>query len=106
MGKMEWRATHDRSRSLAHFRISSVSFASELAGFPFQTGHHGELPGPAPVRPPSTAWMSDELLAETRRVWSKAYGRVISEEEAMEILTNVRRLADVLMRAKAEEQQT
>jgi hypothetical protein len=78
--------------------------ASELAGFPPQTGHHGDVPVPATVRPSSAAWISDELLAETRRVWSKAYGRVISTEEAVEILANVKRLAEVLMRAKTEEQ--
>ena len=41
-------------------------------------------------------WMSDELLAETRRVWSHAYGRVISEDEAVEILMNVKRFAELL----------
>ena len=46
--------------------------------------------------------MSDELIADTRRVWSAAYGRVITEDEAVEILNNVRRLADVLVRAERE----
>jgi hypothetical protein len=46
--------------------------------------------------------MSDELIADTRRIWSAAYGRVISAEEAVEILNNVRRLADVLVRAERE----
>jgi len=46
--------------------------------------------------------MSDELIADTRRVWSAAYGRVISAEEAVEILNNVRRFADVLVRAERE----
>ena len=55
-----------------------------------------------PDRPLCQAWMSDELIAETRRVWSPIYGRVISAEEAMEILVNVKRLADVLLRAKRE----
>ncbi|MCO6454834.1 MAG: hypothetical protein J5I93_06000 [Pirellulaceae bacterium] len=49
--------------------------------------------------------MSDELIAETRRVWSEAYRRVISEEEAVEILTNVRRLTEVLWRAEQEKKQ-
>jgi hypothetical protein len=49
-------------------------------------------------------WLSDERIADARRVWSKAYGRVISEEEAIEILMNVRRLAEVLVRAEREEQ--
>ncbi len=47
-------------------------------------------------------WMSDELLAETRRVWSHAYGRVISEDEAVEILMNVKRFAELLMRTRRE----
>jgi hypothetical protein len=47
-------------------------------------------------------WMSDELIADTRRVWSAAYGRVISTDEAVEILNNVRRLADVMLRAQRE----
>ena len=42
-------------------------------------------------------------LAEARRVWSKTYGRVISDEEAIEILTNVRRLAEVLVRAEENQ---
>jgi len=49
-------------------------------------------------RPLSAAWISDGLLAETRRVWSKEYGRPVDEEEAIEILMNVRRLAEVLMK--------
>lgn len=47
--------------------------------------------------------MSTARIAEARRVWSKAYGRVISEEEAIEILMNVRRLAEVLLRAEEEK---
>lgn len=46
--------------------------------------------------------MSEELIDDTRRVWSTAYGRVISVDEAVEILTNVRRLAQAMMRAKQE----
>jgi len=46
------------------------------------------------------AWISDDLLAKTQRVWSRAYGRPVSEEEAVEILINVKRTAEVLMRAK------
>jgi hypothetical protein len=60
-------------------------------------------PPPAPCgvddgakdRPLSMMWMSDELIAKTQRVWSPLYGRAISGEEAMEILSNVKCLADV-----------
>jgi hypothetical protein len=41
-------------------------------------------------------WITKDLFAETRRVWSKAYGRIIPDEEVIEILMNVRRLAEVL----------
>lgn len=38
------------------------------------------------------AWVSKHLLDHTRAVWSKAYGRVVSEPEALEILKSVRRV--------------
>jgi len=50
--------------------------------------------------------LSGERIAETRRVWSKACGRVISEDEAIEILTNVRRLAEVLLNAEEEKRKS
>jgi len=52
--------------------------------------------------PLSAAWITDDLVEETRRVWSKAYGRVVTEEEAVEILMNVKRLAAVLIEAMRE----
>jgi hypothetical protein len=52
----------------------------------------------------STEWLSDERIGEARRVWSKAYGRVIGEDEAIEILMNVRRLAEVLLHAEEERE--
>jgi hypothetical protein len=63
------------------------------------------VPDPADLRARPPEWMSDELIADTRRVWSSAYGRVISADEAVEILRNVRRLAEVLVRAQGEEVQ-
>ena len=45
----------------------------------------------------SCSWMTDELVLETRQVWSQAYEREVSEDEAMEILTNVKRLAEALI---------
>ena len=58
--------------------------------------------GEPPERPLSLAWVTDELLARTREVWSKAYGRVVSAEEAVEILRNVKSLAEVLLHARKE----
>ena len=53
-------------------------------------------------RPLSMAWISDELLAETIDVWSEAYGRLVGENEAVEILMNVKRLGEVLVKARRE----
>ena len=76
----------------------------QMAGLPTQTEHHGPEPSSVDVRPLSMQWLSDERIAVARRVWSKAYGRVISEDEAIEILMNVRRLAEVLLRAEEEKE--
>jgi hypothetical protein len=46
--------------------------------------------------------MSQELVAETRRVWSQAYGRVISDDEAVEILANLYQFAAALLRTDEE----
>ena len=80
----------------------SVPSSPQLAGLRQKIGHHGPEPGSVAVRPLSTQWLSDERISEARRVWSKAYGRVISEDEAIEILMNVRRLAEVLLHAEEE----
>jgi hypothetical protein len=75
---------------------------------PAPTGLSGEnrpclsVPGSAADRPLSQAWISDALLEDTRRVWSKIYGRVISAEEAVEILVNVKRFAELLVEIKRE----
>ena len=74
--------------------------SSLLAGFPAEAWHHGPEPDSADARPLSTQWLSDERIAEAGRVWSQVYGRVISQDEAIEILMNVRRLAEVLLRAQ------
>lgn len=79
---------------------------AQLAGFQATTGHHQSEPGSVAARPLSTQWLSDERIAEARRVWSKAYGRVISQDEAIEILMNVRRLAEVLLNAEEEKRRT
>jgi hypothetical protein len=50
--------------------------------------------------------MSDDLVAETRRVWSAAYGRVITTAEAIEILSNVRRCAEIFLKARAEDDES
>ncbi|HOJ76375.1 MAG TPA: hypothetical protein PLV57_21780 [Phycisphaerae bacterium] len=53
-------------------------------------------------RPLSLAWISDELLADTIELWSESYGRPISEDEAVEILMNVKRMGELLLRLRRE----
>lgn len=72
--------------------------SQELTGF--NAGFEQHDPSSEPARTLATAWISDQLLDYTRRVWSKACGRIISAEEAVEILMNVRRLAEVILKAK------
>lgn len=81
-----------------------VSSSAQLAGLPATTGHHGLES--VNDRPLSMQWLSDERIAEARRVWSKAYGWVISDDEAIEILMNVRRLAEVLLNAEEVKRKT
>lgn len=49
-----------------------------------------------PGRLPTDAWMTEELILDTQKVWSGIYGRVLSAEEALDILRNVKGLAEVL----------
>ena len=79
-----------------------MAFSPQLTGFTPESRHHDPGPEPTAARPLGAEWMSDGLIADTRRVWSVAYGRVISADEAVEILNNVRRLADVMLRAQRE----
>jgi hypothetical protein len=51
-------------------------------------------------RSPGTAWITDEAIADTRQVWSPYYGRELTDAEAVEILVNVRDLAEVLVQVK------
>lgn len=82
-----------------------MSSLQHLALLRSPIGHHGPESGSVAERPLSTQWLSDERIAEARRVWSQAYGRVISADEAIEILSNVRRLAEILLRSLEEKQE-
>ena len=69
--------------------------SAELAGLPPEIGPH--VQGPL-----SAAWISDDLLRNTREVWSELAGREISADEAVEILINVKNLAEMLLDMKEE----
>jgi hypothetical protein len=72
------------------------------AGFRAQKMEHVKGLRPGAKRPLSLAWISDELLERTQRVWSEAYGRDVDELEAVEILMNVKQMAEVLKKARRE----
>jgi hypothetical protein len=74
--------------------------SEELTGFSPGKSPHVTQSESRAGRPLSMAWISDELLARTQRVWSRAYGRPVGVEEAAEILTNVKHLAQALMKAR------
>ncbi len=59
----------------------------------------GEATSPLLVPP----WISAHLLADTQKTWSLAYGRVVAAPEAVEILVNVRRLAEILLKVHRKE---
>jgi hypothetical protein len=54
----------------------------------------------------SDDWMSDELVAEHCRVLSRKYRRIVTEQEAKEIIMNIRRFAEAVIRAIEEEEST
>ena len=68
----------------------------ELTGLARPPEDHG------PDLPLSLAWISEDLIEETQRVWSKTYGRVITRNEAVEMLVNVKHVALVFMDARNE----
>ena len=74
----------------------------DSTGFPGQDEEHPTGPQEAGRRPLSMAWITDELLAETIDVWSEAYDRPVGDDEAVEILMNVKRLGEVLLKARQE----
>ena len=74
---------------------------AELSGFTARKTPPCEVPGATSGRPLSLAWITDDLLAYTQEVWSRAYGRHVSEDEAIEMLLNVKRLAEVMFKVAA-----
>jgi len=70
----------------------------------------GRPPGPGqqmsdrgtPDRLLAEAWITEALLAEAVRVWSRLYRRQVTREEAVVMLMNVKRLG-VAIRHAADE---
>ena len=49
---------------------------------------------------PGAAWITDEAVEDTIQVWGPSYGGKLTENEAVEILMNVKSLVDVLIQAE------
>lgn len=82
--------------------------ADSVAGASHSTGLSGPVMALTEAakrerRPLSTRWMSDELIAQTQRVWSAYLGQPVTEAEAVEMLTNVRNVALALAAAEDGE---
>jgi len=45
---------------------------------------------------PNAAWITNEAVAETIRVWTPYYGKKLTDHEAVEILTNLKNLVYTL----------
>ena len=77
-----------------------------IATTPEERQHHigQDRPSSSP-RSAAHAWISDKLIDQARQVWIKEYGRILTDAEAVEILSNFKRLAEVLLKAKAEANQ-
>ena len=83
-----------------HRRPAASENPPEGTGCSPGTWLHVTVPGEDVERSPRPAWISDALLARTIEVWSRAYGRQLDEDDAIEILENVGRLAEALLDAK------
>jgi hypothetical protein len=75
----------------------------KMTGFLAVSSADGALPERELERPACPEWVTDDLLDRTREVWSNAYGRPVTEEEAVEMLINVKRLVWATMRAMGFE---
>lgn len=81
---------------------SSSAMHGDMTGI-LSPDEQGLCETPVPIRRPlSLAWISDELIAETQRLWSPRYEREISPEEAVEILQNVKLFAEMLIERSEE----
>lgn len=49
------------------------------------------------------AWITDELIEKHQRLWSRKYGRAITEEEAVEIIMNIKRFAEAVLNIERDQ---
>lgn len=86
------------SRTQEHHGRPGISKnPEETTGVLPETSPYGDLPEAGSARPLSLAWITNDLLSHTRDVWSRHLGRAVSEDEAIDMLLNVKRLAETLL---------
>ena len=81
-----------RRQHIEHGRPKmSPRISPESPGLPRNPAQHDQ------GQPSVPAWVDDDLLRKTQAVWSAVYGREVPAAEAVEILVNVKALAEVLL---------
>lgn len=94
---------NDRRRQLASEYLDKDTAAKVTTGRRRSREAQPQGKPAASSRPLDIAWITDELIAEHRRVWSRMYGRDISESEAIEIIMNIKRLAEIVLESLNQE---
>lgn len=94
---------NDRRRQLASEYLDTDTAAKVTTGCRRSCEVQPQRKPAATSRPLGIAWITDELIAEHQRVWSRGYGREISESEAIEIILNIVRFAEVVLEAVRQE---
>lgn len=79
--------------------VEAPAEGAESPGLPAPGGLTGEEDGGDAGRPMIQGWISADLVAYTRKVWERFLGRAVADEEAIEMLVNVKRLAGTLLKA-------
>ena len=77
--------------------VETAPDSPEKTGFPGQDPPSCDAAREGRQRPLSLVWITDDLLACTRDAWSRCIGRDVPEDEAIEMLLNVKRLAETLL---------
>lgn len=54
-------------------------------------------------RPLSMEWITEDLLQATLAAWSPRYERPLNADDAVEILMNVKRFSEALLRIRKEQ---
>ncbi|MEK7269864.1 MAG: hypothetical protein AAB215_02850 [Planctomycetota bacterium] len=79
----------------------AVESARESPGFPPEERLTGAQEKGAPECPIPPRWMSDELVSYTQEVWGRFLGRSVPRGEAIEMLADLKRIAEAFRRAAA-----